>query len=218
MNNVHVPGPISDSEIVLSQKLAKCTMCTATAQPARTGRAQAMLAWPCRGQPSIVSWLRLWPCRRRRAPYRGRRCRVAARLRASLRCAHPCLASTPCLASQPRVVAPGCAQASLPSHNTIIALQYNSQHPFNLASYNTIPHIAIQSQPPHCNTIPLLLQYNLSLPATLSRYTPFQTVCPLLQYTSTYFNTKPLKPATFQPHQVMIQWLYCDPVLMLNGQ
>ena len=35
MNNVHEQCPKSDSVTVLSQKLAKCTMCTVTAQPAR---------------------------------------------------------------------------------------------------------------------------------------------------------------------------------------
>ena len=64
MNSVHEQCPISDSETVLSQKLAKCTMCTATAQPALTGRAQAASAWPYLGQPSVVSWLRPWSCRR----------------------------------------------------------------------------------------------------------------------------------------------------------
>ena len=33
-------------------------MCTATTQPAQAAR-----AWPCRGQPSTLSWLRPWPCR-----------------------------------------------------------------------------------------------------------------------------------------------------------
>ena len=55
MNSVHEQCPKSDSETVLSQKLAKCTMCTATAQPARTGHAQAAHVWACHGQPSAVS-------------------------------------------------------------------------------------------------------------------------------------------------------------------
>ena len=55
MNSVHEQCPKSDSVTVLSQKLAKCAMCTATAQPARISRAQAARAWPCRGQPNAVS-------------------------------------------------------------------------------------------------------------------------------------------------------------------
>ena len=60
MNSVHEQCPISDSEIVLSQKLDKCTMCTATAQLAHPGahrRAQAR-------EHMAVSWV-LWPCRGR---------------------------------------------------------------------------------------------------------------------------------------------------------
>ena len=43
MNSVHEQCPKSDSVIVLSQELAKCT---ATAQPARTGRALVVVSWP----------------------------------------------------------------------------------------------------------------------------------------------------------------------------
>ena len=55
MTIVHEQCPNSDSEIVLSQKLVKCTMCTHTAQLARPGarrHAQAPAQWPCRGRPA----------------------------------------------------------------------------------------------------------------------------------------------------------------------
>ena len=69
MNSVHEQCPISDSKIVLSQKLVKCTMCTHS--PASTPR---QAHWPCRNAA--------------RAPLR-------AMPRA---CAPPCRAPTPCLA------------------------------------------------------------------------------------------------------------------------
>ena len=84
MNIVHEQCPKSDSVTVLSQKLAKCTMCTATAQPARTSRAKAARAWSCRGQPSTVS--------QRRAP------------------ATPCRETACSLAQRPR--APACAPSA----------------------------------------------------------------------------------------------------------
>ena len=87
MNSVREQCPKSDSGTVLSQKLAKCTMCTATTQPARIGSAQAARSWPCRG--------RIWSC----CGWDPRLChrpssRVAARKRAPL-CAVP-HAPAPC--------------------------------------------------------------------------------------------------------------------------
>ena len=59
MNSVHEQCPKSDSETVMSQelgkKLSQAHRAPNLAQPARTGRAQAAHAWPCRGQPSVVS-------------------------------------------------------------------------------------------------------------------------------------------------------------------
>ena len=56
MNSVHEQCSKSDSGTVLSKKLAKFTMCTATAQPAHTGLVQAARAWLCHSLSSSVSW------------------------------------------------------------------------------------------------------------------------------------------------------------------
>ena len=115
------------------------------AHQARTGMPRRARAWPCRGQPSVVSWSRPWPCRRRRAPYR-KRCqrRVvgvgAVSQRAVPRAWLPCpgLAVLYCNTTQsfalaschntPRCIAiqmPSLSSSSSSSHNTISVLRYN---------------------------------------------------------------------------------------------
>ena len=59
MNSVHEQCLFSDSETVLSQNWPRAPC----AQPQLSLRAQAACAWPCRGQPSALSWSRPWPCR-----------------------------------------------------------------------------------------------------------------------------------------------------------
>ena len=108
INSVHEQCPISDSETVLSQKLAKCTMCTATAQPARTGCPQAARAWSCRGQPSAVSWPRPWPCRSPRLP-----CCSAARP-----CSPTCRAPRACVSCPVRLRLPLRSQPPLPQFSS----------------------------------------------------------------------------------------------------
>ena len=80
--------PISDSETVLSQKLSKCTMCTATAQPACTGRARVAVSQPAQrrvvgAQPTVSQ--RIGAVSQAQRLYRGRvpRAPLCALLRAS---------------------------------------------------------------------------------------------------------------------------------------
>ena len=149
-----------------------------------------------------------------------------------------CIAIQPCLSPSPghntlRCIVIRCPSATsllqyTPDHNTVIVLQYNSNSLLSrLLQYNAIKlHTQAAIQFFYCNTIPsqlhpslaIQLQYNFfSLTAALYCNTP---LCPaiqssppsLLQYNSC--NTIPLKPAIIQPHQVKIQWMYRDPVLM----
>ena len=118
----------------MSQKLAKCTVCTVTAQPARTGGAQTARVWPCRGSPAgrvvgVVPRASAVSQRARRRvagpqwPYRGRKASCRG------------LASWPCRDTVP-------APSLAPYHNTPRCIA--TQTPLSLASV-TIHHV-------YCNT------------------------------------------------------------------
>ena len=72
MNSVHEQGPNGDSETPPSRKTRSKTKPVARAPNWPSQRTRRAHAWPCRGQPNDVLWPRPWPCRRRKAPYRGR--------------------------------------------------------------------------------------------------------------------------------------------------
>ena len=88
-------------------------------------------------------------------------------------------------------------------------------------SHNTPECIAIQTLPLSALQAAAITIQNLYRDTAFCPAKPplFQYNSSLLQYNFYPLklfscNTIPLKPAIFQPHQVTIQWLYRDPVLM----
>ena len=127
MNTVHEQYPISDSEAVLSQKLAKCTMCTATAQLARTGRARVAVSQPAQrgvvgAQPAVSQRIGAVSQRLSRAP--APCAPHAARLRAQ----RPCVPNAPAYLRLPalcRLPERPCAQRSRRVASAVAVLQYS---------------------------------------------------------------------------------------------
>ena len=184
MNSIHDQCPNRDSKTVLSQKLAKCIVCTATAQPARTGRACMAVSWPCRGSPTSCRGRD--PSRiagaERRIVGAGRRVAgvVPGRVVGAVAVSQysPCLAPLlPCHDTPDCIVTRPASQASPQSQYTYcIAIQWPNQpcslshntvcvlrHTYRLAikpSHSQYTNcIAIQFQQPSQLAIQLILQY-----------------------------------------------------------
>ena len=124
MNSVHEQCPNSDSETILSQKLAKCTVCTTIAQPTHPGahkRAQAYRGAPSAVSRRVMAWL----------PDR-----IAGKAVVSWACArtgtvvlwpasrYSCLPSPPLVTIHETVLQYSFSRSpkSFPSHNTLCAL------------------------------------------------------------------------------------------------